>query len=353
MQAQFTGDFLTNIHTKWVLMLVGVLLVLRMSMMRSRPATHQPADSAAEFMESALIAVVLVFLVIRPFVVQAFFIPSGSMRPTLIEGDRILVNKFLYRFRPPARGDVVVFLAPEKAARAENGEAKDFIKRIVGLPGDRLEVVPDRILVDGKIAVRLVSGNNSVSDFPPDSTLPPTLEMGGPYHRPVMRGAAAVVEPESGSREALRVIATPKFDVQLRGGRVFIDGKEYQYLSSTWGEPQVEESVVGYGGDPNLQARVFRVDNEPRLIVVKGRKVTADPAHLVVNGKATYERYIQERPEYVMAPYKVPAGHYFVMGDNRNDSNDSHQWGPLEGNRIVGRAEVIFWPFSRLGLIRH
>src|SRR5687767_10816759 len=106
----FDTDWLANISIKWVLVAVGLLLVLRMSMAPSRTYGRRATDSAAEFMESALIAIVLVFLVIRPFIVQAFYIPSGSMEQTLMIGDRILVNKFVYRFSKPDRKDVVVFL---------------------------------------------------------------------------------------------------------------------------------------------------------------------------------------------------------------------------------------------------
>src|SRR6187397_2159029 len=121
MQSSFEGlrgwlatlpDSLANISIKWVLVAVGILLVLRMSMARGRPAARQASDSASEFLESALIAIVLVFLVIRPCVVQAFYIPSSSMEPTLLIGDRILVNKFIYRFTKPGRGEVAVFQAP-------------------------------------------------------------------------------------------------------------------------------------------------------------------------------------------------------------------------------------------------
>src|SRR5947209_704442 len=116
-------EWLANISVKWVLVITGLLLVIRMTLPRARQVPRAVADSVAEFVESALIAIVLVFLVIRPFVVQAFYIPSGSMRPTLLEQDRILVNKFLYgpglfrfRLRTPHRGEVVVFKAPPVAS---------------------------------------------------------------------------------------------------------------------------------------------------------------------------------------------------------------------------------------------
>src|SRR5207248_1521521 len=154
-------DWLANISVKWVLVVAGLLLVFRMSLPRMRTLPKQWADSTAEFVESALIAIVLVFLVIRPFVVQAFYIPSGSMLDTLHIEDRILVNKFLYHFRPPKRDDIVVFHAPPVASPDE----KDFIKRVIGQPGDTVQVTPDTVTVDGKPAVELTDdpGNSSVN----------------------------------------------------------------------------------------------------------------------------------------------------------------------------------------------
>jgi signal peptidase I len=107
-----------------------------------------------EWVESIVIAFLLA-MVIRTFVVQAFKIPTGSMRPTLLEGDLILVNKFMYgakipltdirlaAFRQPASGDVVVFIYPENPQ-------KDFIKRLVATEGQTVEIRNGTIYVDGK-----------------------------------------------------------------------------------------------------------------------------------------------------------------------------------------------------------
>ena len=96
-----------------------------------------------EYAESIAIALILALLV-RTFIVQAFKIPTGSMRPTLVEGDRILVNKFIYRFREPQTGDIVVFKYPEDPKR-------DFIKRLVATGGQRLEIRSGQLIVDGKV----------------------------------------------------------------------------------------------------------------------------------------------------------------------------------------------------------
>lgn len=109
-----------------------------------------------EYAESILIAVVLAMF-IRTFVVQAFKIPSGSMEDTLAIGDHILVNKFIYgtkipfaggdrilKIRDPRQGDVIVFEYPEDPT-------KDFIKRVVGTPGDVVEVKQKKVYVNGKL----------------------------------------------------------------------------------------------------------------------------------------------------------------------------------------------------------
>ncbi len=107
-----------------------------------------------EYTEAILIALVLAFI-IRSFIVQAFKIPSGSMIPTLLVGDHILVNKFifgpqipfttvrLFSFQKPERGEVVVFLEPTE-------RKKDFIKRVIGLPGETIQVINRKVHINGK-----------------------------------------------------------------------------------------------------------------------------------------------------------------------------------------------------------
>jgi signal peptidase I len=108
-----------------------------------------------EYGEALFIALILA-LVIRAFLVQAFSIPSGSMKPTLLIGDYLLVNKFSYGIRnpltnkvwidtgKPQRGDVAVFIFPQDPT-------KDYIKRVIGLPGDRIQIINKQVHINGKL----------------------------------------------------------------------------------------------------------------------------------------------------------------------------------------------------------
>ena len=107
---------------------------------RSRPGPARPG-AWRENIESLVWAIALALL-IRTFIMAPFKIPSGSMRPTLMEGDRILVNKFLYRFREPRRGDIIVFRYPPEPKRP-------FIKRLVAAGGDQVEVRDGTLYVNG------------------------------------------------------------------------------------------------------------------------------------------------------------------------------------------------------------
>lgn len=106
-----------------------------------------------EWVPSILFAAILVFGIIRPFIVQAFKIPSGSMRPTLMEGDKLFVNKFIYRFHAPERGDIIVFKYPGNAYEPNEPKSekkKDFIKRLTAFGGEVVEIRDGNILIDGK-----------------------------------------------------------------------------------------------------------------------------------------------------------------------------------------------------------
>ncbi len=224
-----------NLDNPWkIAALVSALVFLRIvwGLWRSAPARK----FMVELLDSGLIAFLLVFIIIRPFVVQAFFIPSGSMEPTFLKGDRILVNRFIYRLNPPRRGDILVFEAPPQAKDPQDHQKKDFVKRLIGLPGDRIRI------------------------------------------------------------------------------------------------------VAGVG------------------VFVNGHLIQEPPGARVPN----YDWPTDEFGNLVSEGYQVPEDCYFVLGDNRNLSRDSHVWAdPMTGEpkpylraeRVLGKAMVIFWPPHRIRLV--
>ncbi len=114
--------------------------------------------SLAEWSVLIILAIV-VAVVVRTFVLQVFYIPSGSMLPTLQINDRVLVNKLSYAIGDPDRGDIVVFVAPKEA---QTGDIKDLIKRVVGLPGETVE---------GRGGKIYINGNRIPEDYLPSGTI--------------------------------------------------------------------------------------------------------------------------------------------------------------------------------------
>jgi signal peptidase I len=208
--------------------------------------------------------VILVVFLVRSFVVEPFKIPSGSMVPTLLVGDFILVNKFEYGLRLPItdtkitkgsplqRGDVVVFRYPKD-------ESVDYIKRVVGLPGDTVAYENKHLTINGK----------SVDETPlPD------------YFDEERIGYAKQFEETLGTRKhaILNNPAVPPF---------VIGAEDYPYRDNC----------------------------------------SYNSAGVVC---------------------KVPPGHYFMMGDNRDNSADSRYWGFVPDRNVVGRAFFVWMNFSNL-----
>ena len=208
--------------------------------------------------------VILVVFLVRSFVVEPFKIPSGSMVPTLLVGDFILVNKFEYGLRLPIvntkitqgsplkRGDVVVFRYPKD-------ESVDYIKRVIGLPGDTIAYENKHLTINGK----------PVSESPlPD----------------------------------------------------YFDEERIGYAK------QFEE---------NLEGRPHAILNNPAV-----------PPFVIGAEDYPFRDNCSYNSEGVVC--KVPAGHYFMMGDNRDNSADSRYWGFVPDRNIVGRAFFVWMNFSNL-----
>jgi signal peptidase I len=213
---------------------------------------------------AGLFPVILVVFLLRSFLFEPFKIPSGSMIPTLMIGDLILVNKFHYGVRlpvinqkitegtPPARGDVMVFRYPPRPSQ-------DYIKRVVGIPGDEVAYLNKKLTINGKPLSK-----TSLPDFFDDDTM----------HY----------------------------------------SKQFEEL---------------------LGEKAHRLLNEE-----------AQPAF--VSGASDFE--FRQNCNYSIEGVvcKVPAGHYFMMGDNRDNSLDSRYWGFVPDKNIVGKAFYVWMNFSNL-----
>ena len=140
----------------WKFAVIFALLGMRafVSLLSPKDKDSQQSETAkwlTETLDSAAIAIGLVLFIIQPFILQAFFIPSGSMEDTLRIRDRLLVSKLVYRLKEPQFQDVVVFKAPPDALLNSNStEDTDFIKRCMGVPGDVIEVKDRQVFRNGK-----------------------------------------------------------------------------------------------------------------------------------------------------------------------------------------------------------
>jgi signal peptidase I len=211
--------------------------------------------------------VILIVFVLRSFLFEPFRIPSGSMIPTLQIGDLILVNKYQYGIRlpvihqkvvalgSPQRGDVMVFRFPHNTSQ-------DYIKRVVGLPGDQVEYADRKLSINGQA-------------------------------------------------------------VPLRSLPRYFEEERVQYYA------QYSERLGM---------------TEHRIILSEGPGVP--PMRAFAH---THQQACQYSAAAVRC--KVPAGHYFVMGDNRDNSEDSRFWGFVPDENIVGRAFFIWMNFGNLGRI--
>jgi len=222
-------------------------------------SNKKPGSKTRETVEAILIAVT-VALFLRAFVVEAFKIPSSSMVPNLKIGDHIFVNKYIYglripftykqlvAFRQPRRGEIIVFNFPKDPT-------KDYIKRLVGLPGDRIRIVDKKILVNGKLLKRERLDNESDRKILYD--IPDSEEY--------------VIYRENSADDI-------SYYVMYRQQRM-------------WGFSSMDCNYCN----------------------------ASDGTDMV-----------------------VPEDHYFVMGDNRDNSSDSRRWGFVPSELIKGRALFIW-----------
>lgn len=131
------------------------------------------------------------------------------------------------------------------------------------------------------------------------------------------------------------------------GDRLIVEKVSYYLHPPQYGD------IVVFSPPPQLQQIGYRPQQAfiKRVIATPGQTIAVHQGQVVVNHQPLEEPYILEPPNYEMPLITVPDGYLFVMGDNRNDSNDSHVWGFLPQQNVIGHATLRFWPFERLGEI--
>lgn len=131
------------------------------------------------------------------------------------------------------------------------------------------------------------------------------------------------------------------------GDRLIVEKVSYRF-----GDVHRRDIVV-FQPPPQLQRQGYRANQAfiKRAIASAGETVAVKNGIVYVNNQPLEENYIAQLPQYDLMPVTVPEGKLFVMGDNRNNSNDSHIWGFLPQNKIIGHAVFRFWPFSRIGKV--
>lgn len=131
------------------------------------------------------------------------------------------------------------------------------------------------------------------------------------------------------------------------GDRLVVEKISYRFNSPKFGD------IVVFQPPPELQRRGYLADQAfiKRIIATPGDTLQIDDGKVYLNGKVLQEDYIKEPPIQAFPPIKVPQNQYFMMGDNRNDSNDSRYWGFLPKKNMIGKATFRFWPPDRIGTI--
>ena len=127
--------------------------------------------------------------------------------------------------------------------------------------------------------------------------------------------------------------------------RLIVDKLSYRFNIPQRGD------IVVFSPTSTLEKQNFHDAFIKRVIGLPGDKVEVQGGRVYVNDQALRENYIEEDPQYQWGPQTVPTGSYLVLGDNRNNSYDSHYWGFVPREKIIGRAVVRFWPPNRLGEI--
>jgi signal peptidase I len=288
--------------------------------------------AAREFTESLLIAVGIA-LVIRALVIYPFKIPTGSMEDSLLIGDHLLANKFVYGIRSPdwigipftkigfkipffqtpglrkpKRGDVVIFKYPRD-------DMLNYIKRCVAVSGDTVQIRDKVLYINGEV-------------FPN----PPKSKFNrGPY--PSTYDQSDIYPRYSGNIDHYGPVRVPAVGDTFR----FTENNRGKWFE--WFQNAVYEG----------HKLILTYEGESRLLTVKNQEIWS-------RAILTYpiESFTIDKNSLDGTLYTIRYRHYFMMGDNRDNSADSRYWGFLPERNVVGEALIIYWswdkntPFYRL-----
>ncbi len=252
----------------------------------------------------------VIAFVIRLLFIEAFAIPSGSMIPTLLIGDRIIVFKPTYGinfpiidvktpgFTAPQRDDIIVFKNPTYRSPGKvrelvtlltfsviniDNEPKFFVKRVVGVPGDTVELKNNRVYINGK------------------------------------------------ELEYQFVESTPFYSLYKEGGKIIRLKQPYLVPEAIKTTFSLSNLVLLY--DPHTREELVRLGFPEYAL--PNMEFFKDDLNKVTNS---------------LISNRIPEGYYFVMGDNRDESNDSRYWGLVPESVLIGKAIFRFWPPNRISI---
>ncbi len=299
MDTQQLVDHVARTPLSQILLFATVLTLYRIASLKfiySKPP-HQRVGAwrtikgFGELFDSLVYAAIFIFMVVRPYAFQTFQIPTGSLVPTCMVGDFIGLNKAIYRYTDPKRGDLVVFRPPVQACEPKDIEEDgktvkvDFVKRLIGLPGDKVEIRQGHVIINDK----------------------PLWEPYRQYTVPLDEARTKFRILEGAERDA---VPKPNWKlVRYKGELIPLNFTEFD---------------ANHQGSSYDVAIKYRIDEPAEWPIVRA-----------------------------LPPEKIPPGYYMFMGDNRNGSFDSRGWGLVPKDSIIGRAEFIWLPLGRVGKIHY
>jgi signal peptidase I len=308
-QAAGAGDIVNDLARtplSQVVMFIAALSVIRLAVypylkntpVHKRSGLYAVCRILNEILDAFVYAGAFVFLIIRPFALQTFRIPSGSMWPTLYVHDFIVANKSIYRYSDPKAGDIVVFRPPKRAVYPDqldkNGDVNvDFIKRCIGTPGQVIELREGQLYRDGIKVNEPYKHYSRATD----------------YHQ-------TTFEPLG--EDELSHMTMANFKLVKRKGDV---------IPFNW--TQYDANAKPARGNYSEMSSPYNIADD---------FIVDDPLEAEA---------LKKQP-----PQPVPQGYYLMMGDNRNGSYDGRGWGLVPRDAIIGRSEIIWLPVNRWRITR-